>query len=214
MFVNYFSFDFFIDTEVLAYFALASLIGLYLKIIINLLIDSEVYKTITSFLTFVLLPPIGYLITEVISSNIALSLGMVGALSIVRFRTPVKSPLELVNYFMLITIGIVLNANPNYAINFCIYLAVATLVFKLLSYSLKNNFTYKFLVDDSISSSFNLSVTTKNKIDTEKFSDYLKHESSDGDNYLYIFTSKNKKVINEIFEDLNSDEALTYSIDN
>ena len=75
--------------------------------------------------------PIGYLITEVISSNIALSLGMVGALSIVRFRTPVKSPLELVNYFMLITIGIVLNANPNYAINFCIYLAVATLVFKL-----------------------------------------------------------------------------------
>ena len=198
MFINYFSFDFFIDTEVLAYFALASLIGLYLKIIINLLIDSEVYKTITSFLTFVLLPPIGYLITEVISSNIALSLGMVGALSIVRFRTPVKSPLELVNYFMLITIGIVLNANPNFAINFCIYLAVATLVFKLLSYSLKNN----------------LSVTTKNKINIEKFSDYLKHESSDGDNFLYIFTSKNKKVINEIFEDLNSDEVLNYSIDN
>ena len=46
--------------------------------------------------TFMLLPIITYVITKTISGNIALSLGMIGALSIVRFRHPVKSALELV----------------------------------------------------------------------------------------------------------------------
>ncbi len=40
--------------------------------------------------TLLLLPIITYVITNVISGNIALSLGMVGALSIVRFRNPVR----------------------------------------------------------------------------------------------------------------------------
>ena len=56
--------------------------------------------------TIVLLPIITYVITNVISGNIALSLGMVGALSIVRFRNPVRSPLELSTYFATITMGI------------------------------------------------------------------------------------------------------------
>ena len=45
-------------------------------------------------LTCFLLPSISFIITKAISGNIALSLGMVGALSIVRFRHPVKSPFE------------------------------------------------------------------------------------------------------------------------
>ena len=47
------------------------------------------------------LPSLGYVITTVIGTNIALSLGMVGALSIIRFRTPVRSPYELIIYFAL-----------------------------------------------------------------------------------------------------------------
>ena len=43
--------------------------------------------------TYLLLPNIAFIITTVIANNIALSLGMIGALSIVRFRNPVKSPL-------------------------------------------------------------------------------------------------------------------------
>ncbi len=57
-------------------------------------------------LAYALLPAITFVITKVISGNVALSLGMIGALSIVRFRNPVKNPLELVIYFALITIGI------------------------------------------------------------------------------------------------------------
>ena len=63
-------------------------------------------KTYSHTVTLLFLPIITYAITSVISDNIALSLGMVGALSIVRFRNPVKSPLELVIYFAMISIGI------------------------------------------------------------------------------------------------------------
>lgn len=46
-----------------------------------------------------------------ISSNIVLSLGMVGALSIVRFRTAVKDPLDIGFLFFAISIGITCGAN-------------------------------------------------------------------------------------------------------
>jgi hypothetical protein len=63
-------------------------------------------KSASHSVTLILLPIITYCITSVISGNIALSLGMVGALSIVRFRNPVKSPFELVVYFLMISLGI------------------------------------------------------------------------------------------------------------
>ncbi len=46
------------------------------------------------------------LIIMTISGNLVLSLGMVGALSIVRFRTPIKDPIDLVFIFWAITVGI------------------------------------------------------------------------------------------------------------
>ena len=58
-------------------------------------------KNFTNITTYALLPLISLVITQTISGNIALSLGMVGALSIVRFRHPVKTPLELTIYFFI-----------------------------------------------------------------------------------------------------------------
>ena len=80
-------------------------ISLYLRVLLQLLGQTWV-KTIAHTSTLLLLPILTYVITSVISGNIALSLGMVGALSIVRFRNPVRSPLELSVYFGAITIGI------------------------------------------------------------------------------------------------------------
>ena len=57
------------------------------------------------------LPVIGLVITTVIGSNIALSIGMIGALSIVRFRTPIKEPEELTYIFLSIAIGLATGAN-------------------------------------------------------------------------------------------------------
>lgn len=58
---------------------------------------------------FVLLTTI--LIITVVKSSLALSLGLVGALSIVRFRTPIKEPEELAYLFISIAIGLGLGAN-------------------------------------------------------------------------------------------------------
>ena len=80
-------------------------ISLYLRVLLQLLGQTWV-KTIAHTSTLLLLPILTYVITSVISGNIALSLGMVGALSIVRFRNPVRSPLELSVYFGAITLGI------------------------------------------------------------------------------------------------------------
>ena len=51
------------------------------------------------------------LIISVVKSSLALSLGLVGALSIVRFRTPIKEPEELAYLFLAIAMGLGLGAD-------------------------------------------------------------------------------------------------------
>ena len=62
---------------------------------------------------FILLTTI--LIITVVKSSLALSLGLVGALSIVRFRTPIKEPEELAYLFVSIAMGLGLGANQTLA---------------------------------------------------------------------------------------------------
>lgn len=70
-------------------------------------------------------------ITLAISTNIVISLGMVGALSIVRFRTAVKDPMDLLYLFWAITSGITAGAGM-YVLAFAaavIMIAILTLVY-------------------------------------------------------------------------------------
>lgn len=117
-----------------------------------LFVKQKWVNTITYFITFLLLPATTYVITKVISDNLALSLGMIGALSIVRFRNPVKSPLELVIYFALITIGISMGVNHFWSIVFVTTVILVILfsffldkfmkkikLFRLFEYSFNSN---------------------------------------------------------------------------
>lgn len=72
----------------------------------RLVVDTRQYLPI-----FLLLIPSMILIISIIKSSIALSLGLVGALSIVRFRTPIKEPEELLYLFVAIAVGLGLGAN-------------------------------------------------------------------------------------------------------
>lgn len=83
-------------------------------------------------LSYALLPPITMIITTLIAGNLALSLGMIGALSIVRFRNPVKSPLELVVFFALITVGIGISVNIKLGILMTVVLVAVILVTRVL----------------------------------------------------------------------------------
>ena len=71
----------------------------------------------------IILPTVALVITRAISSNFFLSLGMIGALSIIRYRTPVKSSYELALLFSLITTGIVGNINYKYSIGLSVFVS-------------------------------------------------------------------------------------------
>ena len=64
---------------------------------------------------------------------------MIGALSIVRFRHPVKSALELIIYFDLITIGIAASVKNNYAIILSILTVVILIALKVFNNIQKKN---------------------------------------------------------------------------
>ena len=108
MIYRIFGFDYVFNLQFFQLMFLCAILGLISKYLIQIVNNEYFVVGLNQVFVFTLLPVTGFIITSVISNNIALSLGMVGALSIVRFRTPVKNPLELVIYFYLITLGIVL----------------------------------------------------------------------------------------------------------
>lgn len=124
---------------------------------------------------FVLLTLIITIIITVVKSSLALSLGLVGALSIVRFRTPIKDPEELIFLFVCIALGLSLGA-------FQFWFATIGFVFVILVILIKSKFS------DSIrQNNFFLSIN-ENSFDIQKFVD-----NSEG-----IFDSIVLKKIEEI----------------
>ena len=89
-------------------------------------------KSHAQTVAFMILPVITYVITQTIAGNIALSLGMIGALSIVRFRHPVKSALELIMYFDLITIGIATSVRTKWAIQLILCTIIIIVLVKIV----------------------------------------------------------------------------------
>ena len=68
-----------------------------------------------------------------VTSNVVLSLGMVGALSIVRFRTAIKEPMDLVFLYWAIGVGIMVGAGQrSLAVLLCVFATVGLVVFDLL----------------------------------------------------------------------------------
>jgi uncharacterized membrane protein YhiD involved in acid resistance len=88
---------------------LAFLLGLFIFLVYKKTYSGVMYSS--SFgVTLVALTMITSLVILAVTSNVVLSLGMVGALSIVRFRTAIKEPLDIAFLFWSIAVGIVLAA--------------------------------------------------------------------------------------------------------
>ena len=147
--------------------AIALLIFLGLALRVTLQIFGQTWiRTKAHTATMLLLPITTYVITNVIAGNIALSLGMVGALSIVRFRNPVRSPLELSAYFGAITMGIAASVSLLWLMFFVIAIIMAIIsliVVNKVSVNLLSVpfFHASFSEGNSLSS---LSITTKENI--------------------------------------------------
>jgi uncharacterized membrane protein YhiD involved in acid resistance len=89
--------------------ALAFGIGLFIFLVYKKTYQGVMYSS--SFgTTLIALTMITTVVILAVTSNVVLSLGMVGALSIVRFRTAIKEPLDIAFLFWAIAVGIVLAA--------------------------------------------------------------------------------------------------------
>ena len=106
---------------------LGFLIGIVIAVVYRKTYRGVLYSP--SFtLTLIMLTLITTPVVMCIKNDIALSMGMVGALSIVRFRTAVKDPLDTAYMFWALTMGILLGAGL-YLIAVIVVLCIAILMF-------------------------------------------------------------------------------------
>ena len=95
--------------DVLLGMVVALVVGLFIFVIYKKTFTGVMYSTGFA-LTLVGLALVTTLVIMAVTSNVVLSLGMVGALSIIRFRAAIKEPMEIVFLFWSIAVGIVIGA--------------------------------------------------------------------------------------------------------
>ena len=96
-----------VDTVVGLLFALA--VGLFIFLIYKKTFSGIMYSTGFA-MSLIGMALVTTLVIMAVTSNVVLSLGMVGALSIVRFRAAIKEPMEIVFLFWSLAAGIVIGA--------------------------------------------------------------------------------------------------------
>ena len=170
-------------------------------------------KTYQQTIAFLILPVVTYVITKTITGNIALSLGMIGALSIVRFRNPVKSALELVMYFVLITIGIAASVNMDFA-----YVLVATCLLVIGGTRLSQFILKKFFSKPFYNVSFNegMSLNTIEIYSSKSMEDVEKNQNiknmvvlKDSNEYIYRLSFENSKELNSFKDSIKERNEIT-----
>ena len=168
-------------------------------------------KSHAQTVAFMILPVITYVITKTIAGNIALSLGMIGALSIVRFRHPVKSALELIMYFDLIAIGIATGVRTKWAIQLILCSVVIIVAVKIVQkiYQKFGKSFYNVSFNEGIALN-SIEVFAKKKIDliesdnnlTSLYNDTIQGE------IVYRLTFDNKNQLNSFKKKIEGIENI------
>jgi len=163
-------------------FLISLLIKFHYKKFSTTLTNRDDFSNLFPFITLTVV-----LVIYIVKSSLALSLGLVGALSIVRFRTPIKEPEELAYLFICIAAGL------GYGANQTIPTTVAVLLILLLIYSLKikkNRTSEKNIF-------LNLEIEKKDEINTSEISKNINQilKSENGN-----FNLLKLDVTNEIFQ--------------
>ena len=96
-------------TTILACLLIAGLLGIYIFFAYRFLCRKAFFNKNFS-IALIGLAEITAAVILTVQSNVVISLGMVGALSIVRFRTAIKDPLDLIFLFWAISVGIICGA--------------------------------------------------------------------------------------------------------
>jgi len=178
--------------------------GLLIYLVL-VLIKQNWVNTLHYFLTFLILPITTYVITKVISNNLALSLGMIGALSIVRFRNPVKNPLELVIYFALITSGISFGVNIKWGLLITSIVVILLIFSKLFEFIVSktklNLFNYSFATNDN-EQRILFEIESSKKIKFLEEHKNIEYFSKNGDTFFYKISLKKIDEVNSLKSNL------------
>ena len=168
-------------------------------------------KSHAQTVAFMVLPVITYVITKTIAGNIALSLGMIGALSIVRFRHPVKSALELIMYFDLIAIGIATGVRTKWAIQLILCTVIIIFAVKIVQkiYQKFGKSFYNLSFNEGIAIN-SIEVFAKKKIDLIENDNNLISLYNDmiQDEIVYRLTFDNKNQLNSFKKKIEGMENI------
>ena len=148
-------------------------------------------------MSYIMLPAITMVITTLIAGNIALSLGMIGALSIVRFRNPVKNPFELIIFFALITIGIGVAVNFKLGVGLTIIIMLLIICIKYIDDYLAKNGKKMFSLSFEEGNIYHeINVKSKSKIklleDNKNLIQFYLSKNPQQFNYNLIFSEKSE----------------------
>lgn len=185
------------------------IMSLYLRVLLQVAGQTWI-KTIAHTSTLMLLPILTYVITSVISGNIALSLGMVGALSIVRFRNPVRSPLELSVYFGAITIGISAAVSIKWSLLLIVSVTLVVIILYVIQkitsiFSMKPFFISSFSEGNQTSV---LHVSALSEVQELGSSNLLSSKIIDDGKITYVLASSNFDILKGIEKALRSNETV------
>ena len=197
------------NTYIFVYNDFINFFSLFIRAILQLVGQGWITTTAHTT-TLVLLPIIKYVITQVISGNIALSLGMVGALSIVRFRNPVRSPLELSVYFCAITMGISAGVSLKWLVLLGVAISLAVIILvsiHIISINFFNKyfFTTSFTEGNSLSS---LEIKTNKEINWLDKSNFLNLKKKIDNEFYYTLTTNNFEDLKEIENELSGNDSI------
>ena len=169
---------------------------------------------------FILLSITTTIVITVVKFSLALSLGLVGALSIVRFRAAIKEPEELVYLFMIIGIGLA-SGSAQFEVAFILTGAAFVIIFVSDKFSKKKiTFNSEILNIDISKNDYDAfseklkNVSTKNKIEIE-----LKSLNKQDEKFHIVYIVKNlyetdkaEILINELKKIDNLNFALSKDI--
>lgn len=197
-----------LDSSVLIRFIfsmiLAILLGLGIAFVYKLTHKGLNYES--SFLTtLALLAPIVTLVMLFIQGNLVLSLGLVGSLSIIRFRTPIKDARDMVFLFWTIATGLGIGTyNWSLTIIATVILAVLMLVFYKLRYGRKVHNEYILMISGT--GVFDQDLI--NNLNTEGFiKSFLRSREIQDNNFELVyeltFNEKELAKVNALVDEIN-----------
>lgn len=169
-------------------------INLITAIILSFLVQQTYNKTAKTLSNvqnfsknFVILGLTTAIIITIVKSSLALSLGLVGALSIVRFRAAIKEPEELVFLFLIISVGLGCGAGQ-LGITI-IGTIIAIIIILVLSRSESREKRIK-------TENFNFSIISKKKLDSKNLKDVIDIVTNNSDDCELISISQNSDGTN------------------